>query len=376
MKKAKLLLLLLGASLLIGILAASLQFNPPYKTIIVSEEERASLLTEDWSILPSPFEGTAQLGVYNISEHEIILDTSLPIVPEKLMVYDAIKPVLNEEFAHEIAEKFAFTGELIPTESDEERWAYVFTNDTYALEVEWDGSVRFYRKTLPKTGTLPTEEECIYIAEKWLKEHDVYPSNISRGEVGVRLWYNSKPIVMGVRFWTKIGEYPLQNLGTYVGISYGGSIHEIMMTVYEFQPYANLKLKPPNHALKILKAYLDSGGIPPKGQKLNCLVSRIAFKRFIVNKISLEYYCGKNYIQPVYIFRGEANGENFEGIVDAVDRSGSTSVLLLFPYSIGYVLAWDEGVAMNDNFDGDFWPDAPGFIKTLRQIEEKKGGEK
>ncbi len=238
------------------------------------------------------------------------------------MVYDAIRPVVNEKFTREIAEKFAFTGELIPTESDEERWAYVFTNDTHALEVEvLDGSVRFYRKTLPKTGMLPTEEECIFIAEKWLKEHDLYPSNINRVEVGVRLSYDGKPVVMGVSFQTKIGEYPLYNGGPYVGISYGGSIREVMLTVYEFKPYASFKLKPPIHALKILKAYLDSGGIPPKGQELNCLVSHIAFERLVVHEISLEYYEGKKNIQPVYIVKGEADGENFEGIVDAVDRN-------------------------------------------------------
>lgn len=84
MRKAKLLLLLFGVSLLIGILAASLQFNPPHNTIKVSAEERASLLTEDWGILSFPFEGSAQLGVYNISEHEIILDTilTMQVTPE------------------------------------------------------------------------------------------------------------------------------------------------------------------------------------------------------------------------------------------------------------------------------------------------------
>ncbi len=326
MKKAKLLLLLLGISLLIGIFAAILQFNPPYKTIKVSEEERASLLTEDWTIFPSAFKGTAQLGVYNVSEHEIILDTTPPSVPENLMVYEVIKPVFNEEFAREMTKKFGFSGELIPAESDEDRWAYVFTNDTHVLEVEWDGSVRFYHKTVPKTGTLPTEEECITIAEKWLKEHDLYPSNISRVKVGARLSYDDKPVVMGVRFQTKIGEYSLENLGPYVSISYGGSIHEVMLTIYEFQPYASFKLKPPIHAMKILKAHLDAGGIPPKGQELNCRVNYVIFERLVVKEISLEYYCGKNYIQPVYIVRGEANGESFKGIVDAVDRNRGTLV--------------------------------------------------
>ncbi len=83
-KKAKLLLLLFGVSLLIEILAASLRFNPPYNTIKVSAEERTSLLTDDWGILPFPFEGSAQLGVYNISEHEIIIDTilTMQVTPE------------------------------------------------------------------------------------------------------------------------------------------------------------------------------------------------------------------------------------------------------------------------------------------------------
>ena len=116
-------------------------------------------------------------------------------------------------------------------------------------------------------------------------EHDLYPSNISRVEAGVSLWYDSKPVVMGVRFWTEISEYPLENLGPYVGISYGGSIHEVILTVYEFQPYKSFKLKTPIHALKTLKTHLDAGGIPPKGQELNCRVNYIIFERLVVKEI-------------------------------------------------------------------------------------------
>jgi len=340
MKKTKLLAVLIGIGVVIGVLASTLQLDPPTpQTIAVSEEARASLLTEDWTVLSSVFEGSVQLGIYNVSEHEVLLDTTLPAVPGNLMVYEVLKPVFNEAFAREIRDKFGFSGELIPADSDKDRRAYVYTNDTHVLEVEYDRSILFYRKTLSKTGTLPTEEECITIAETWLKEHDLYPSNISRVTVGVRLAYDGKPLVLGVRFWRKVGEYPLES-GPYVTISSGGVIHEVILTVYEFQPYASFKLKTPLHALKILKAYLDVGAILPTGQQSNCRVNYILFERLVVQDISLEYYRGRNYLDPVYIVRGEADGESFKGIVDAVDRSRGTLVLvsLLLHYAIDHYL--------------------------------------
>ncbi len=67
MKKTKFLTLLLGVGLLIGgVIVSTIQFGPTSKTIKASEEERVNLLTEDWNILPSPFQGIAQLGVKSI----------------------------------------------------------------------------------------------------------------------------------------------------------------------------------------------------------------------------------------------------------------------------------------------------------------------
>jgi len=42
-----------------------------------------------------------------------------------------------------------------------------------------------------------------------------------------------------------------------------------------------------------------------------------------MRNITLEYFLGKEYVQPVYVFQGEADGEEFIRIEEAVDRSGS-----------------------------------------------------
>lgn len=327
MKKIIFFILLLGIFLAIVVSIYVIQLSITHEKIEIDENERTSLLIENWNVFPSPFERITQLGVMNVTEHEVILDTTLPSLPEKIMVYEVIKPIIDEKFAYMIANKLGFNGELVPVKQGEFRWAYSFINGTHILEVELDGSIALYLKELPKIGKLPTEEECISIAEKWLKEHGFYSQNISKVKVKPSLMYDNEVKVIGVSFWIKIGDFTLNNLGPYIGVTYNGLIHEIRLTIYDiesytnFKPYSNFKLKNPIHALKILKAYLDSGGILPEGQPSNCITNYIVFNKLIIKKISLEYYYSEKYIQPVYVFEGEADGEDFIGIVDAIDRS-------------------------------------------------------
>jgi len=288
-----------------------------------SSEQEGELSSESWDALPSPFEGITQFGVRNVPEHDVILEASMPSVPKELMVYRVLKPDVDEKFASRIADNFGFNGELVPTKSGEPRMAYVFTNDTHILEVELDGSIRLYRKNLPESGELPTEEECITIAENWLRSHGIYSADLKLAGVGISLIRNGKPAAVGVRFMRSIDGIPIRNAIAYVSVTYDGLIQEVMLTIYDAKPYAAFKLKTPDTALKILKAYLDSGGITPEGQPRECIANYILFKRLIVRNVTLEYFLGKEYVQPVYVFQGEADGEEFTGIVDAINRSGS-----------------------------------------------------
>ena len=278
--------------------------------------------------LPPVFEGIYQLGIVNASPVTVVVDCSLPEVPTEVTIYRVLKPEVDDVYAANIAQQLGSEGRLVPLDSGGAREVYTYTNETRMLEIRLDGSILLAKDTnLQLPRSLPSEQDCIAIAKRWLTAHNMYSENIVKVETEPCLMVDGNPLTIGVTFKVAIGGYEAHGLGIFVAVGESGEIVTVSRSLPQSEAYRSVKLKTVDVALGILKYYLTSPS-PPPAENLECIINMRAFTQLTVQKITLQYFNNAGYLQPVYVFEGEAydqyspNVESFTGLVDAVNRTG------------------------------------------------------
>ncbi|PIU55151.1 MAG: hypothetical protein COS88_05430 [Chloroflexi bacterium CG07_land_8_20_14_0_80_51_10] len=278
--------------------------------------------------IPPVFTHLAQIGVVGAPPVIVILDTPLPKVPETLMAYRIVTPNVDDEYAAEIAKTLRFDGDLIPLRGfpGEKREVYTYVKGAQRLEISMDGNILLVLEEIPsKVLQIPSEQECISLAAKWLEEHNAYPENIYSVDTRPYLTRDGKPLVIVVNFKTMVGDYGSSN-GLSLVVGDGGEVYRVFISLPRSVPYAKVRLKSPEQALDVLRRYLaDPNPIPP-GQN-ECILSMRAFTTLTIKQVTLEYFPGGGYLQPTYVFKGDAYDEKVPGAtemfiarVDGVDR--------------------------------------------------------
>lgn len=285
---------------------------------------------QNWSVLPPLFLGVAQLSNGNPLPFTIVVNTTFPEVPSKLMVY-GIVPMSREEgelFACGLAQKLMRNAVLYNSSvaTMGERYFYYFTNMTHELEVD----VRLGWFRYMKRGDwgllrpqLISEDEAIERARKFLGGLGLIPLDAA---VSV----GKSPSSVGVSFKVRFGNYTARTLGVSIAFGGDGEILCIEGLLYRFKPYGEFKIISPKRAYEILLEYIKYG--PPRRDPLICTISNYYFDRLIINSIEIKYVAGggypqRTYIMPTYVFEGLARDpdtgryEPFEAVIDAVDRS-------------------------------------------------------
>lgn len=276
--------------------------------------------------LPPVFEGIYQLGIVNASPVTVVVDCSLPEVPTEVTVHRVLKPKVDDVYAANMAQQLGFRGKLVPLNPGGTREVYTYINETHTLEIRLDGSILFAKDTnLQLPRSLPSEQDCIAIAKRWLTAHNMYSENIVKVETEPCLMVDGNPLTIGVTFKVAIGGYEAHGLGIFVAVGESGEIVTVSRSLPQSEAYSSVKLKTVDVALGILKHYLTSPS-PPPAENLECITNMRAFAQLTVQKITLQYFNNAGYLQPVYVFEGEAydqyspNVEPFTGLVDAVNR--------------------------------------------------------
>jgi len=312
MVKPKSLAILISAVVIASILAFSILSPTP------TEKERS---------LPPVFKGIYQLGIVNASPVTVVVDCLLPEVPTEVTIYRVLEPKVDDVYAANMAQQLGFEGEPVPLNPGETREIYTYINETHRLEIRLDGSILLAKDTdLQLPRSLPSEQDCIAIAERWLTAHELYSENVVEMETKPYLMVDGNPLTIGVTFKVAIGGYEAHGLGILVAVGESGEIVTVSMSLPQSEAYRSVKLKTVDAALGILKYYLTTPS-PPPPENLECIINMRAFTRLTVQNITLQYFNNAGYLQPVYVFEGEAydqyspNVESFVGMVDAVDRT-------------------------------------------------------
>jgi hypothetical protein len=266
----------------------------------------------------------------------------LPSVPEKLIAYKVTRPVVDETYARTISKRLGFNEPMKFYTTDNSYRVYngdPYNDDSPVFSVYQDGSMAiYYTRKSQRPTSLPTDQECIDIARKWLKSYDMYSKDIinittSPDIVYIMMRRTESQYTLGtwVSFIIGLDGYELFGMGAFFLIGENGKILEVHVNAPEFEPYCYVKVQKSESALDMFQDYLHNLS------KLlvdspECLIINI-YRYISVDNASLKYFAMLSpdgiqpvYAQPVYIFTGEGRDkpelpwEHFIGMVDAVSR--------------------------------------------------------
>jgi hypothetical protein len=199
---------------------------------------------------------------------ELTINTTLPDIPRQMATYRVVRPVVDETYARELAARIGFGGEPEFHDVDTTWRFYLGTPNTDGapvLSIYENGSlVVWYDRDRSKPESLPSDEECIDIASKWLEARDLYPEfvidtrltretlTMMRGMEAMET-YTSRKIVS---FVIGLDGYELFGMGAFVIIGDEGKIVEIHINSPDFEPGPYITVMTPDTALVTLEEYL------------------------------------------------------------------------------------------------------------------------
>ncbi|MBA7649815.1 hypothetical protein ES703_57614 [subsurface metagenome] len=274
---------------------------------------------------------------------ELTVNASLPDIPDKLIAYKVIRPVVDETYARNLSQRLGFNDPLQFNSTHNTYQVYRGSpsdDDSPVLLIREEGSIAIHydRRLNIYPLSLPSNIECIDIARKWLESYDLYPQNvvsITASPYIVAMMSGSKEsqhtVATSVSFNIGLDGYELFGMGAFFFIGEKGKVLEVHINAPEFEPYSYVKVQKPELALSILQDYLNN---PSKfrADTPECLIRDI--KRYVtIKSVSLKYFgmISPNHTQavhaqPIYVLEGEDKDkpelpwETFTAIVDAVSR--------------------------------------------------------
>jgi hypothetical protein len=258
------------------------------------------------------------------TSYEISLNTSMPHVPEKLLVYKTINLDNPREAITEYAKKFGFTGKI--NEGDNYISIPSAEGGSSVTLSKISGSAEFHNETLATIDrpldlpeNLPTDEQAIRIATGFLKEKDRYPPGINLS--GINYQMHTGPDSKGklvsrresVIVWFDRTLNGLNVEGTIITVTIvgqPGEVSEYYGRWRNYEPYKELPLKSPEQALDELRKTGVSAGVRSPG---NVSIDQVYLAYH--TKTGLEH---EDYLEPVYMFKGHADSGHIEEWVPAL----------------------------------------------------------
>ena len=269
---------------------------------------------------------------------ELTINSSLPPVPDKLIAYKIIRPVVDEAYARELTQRIGFNGALSYFNTDDTYRAGDTANGSPVISIYRDGSIGVWYDRSNRESSPPPDEECINIARNWLNSNGLYPKGVINVKTLPFVIDVYKDAPEGLTFWNytcattvifsmNLNGYELFGMGAILNIGENGKVMEVHINAPEFEPYCDVKVKQPEAAIGTLRDYLQN---PSKfgADSPECLISGLS-PSIQVNNISLKYFAMMPadasqpvYAQPVYITYGKGDKPGLPSnafiVVDAV----------------------------------------------------------
>jgi hypothetical protein len=257
---------------------------------------------------------------------ELSLNSCLPVVPDKLIAYKVIRPVVNETYARDLMRRIGFSSGTFGYNGGARNY-YIYTGDgkspSPSMTIDKDGKIDVLYSYNRSGASGCADQEAIDAARNWLQSRGLYPKgnvNIktTREELG---FYKDAP--EGITFWSTTGAtvvifsptldgHELFGIGALFFVADNAKILEVHINMPELQPYCYVKLQQPEVAFATLRDYLQN---PSKfgADAPECVMGGWT-QNIQVNNVSLEYFVMEPadtsqpaYAQPVYVTYGKTD---------------------------------------------------------------------
>jgi len=249
----------------------------------------------------SPYSG----DIAGSLSYSIDLKSSMPENPQKILVYKTIPPIVNTEAALALAKKFNVTGNMVGdqgVQSTDLRYSIWISKKSGLMEYT---DAKRPNEGLDAPDMLPSEEDAIMIATRYLKENDLLPDGAEKGKAsyeyatsldkdGVEiLRYGS----VTVGFARKLNGLEVKGAGVSVTLGGNGDIIGYSSDWRMYTPNNEYPIKSSETAFAELKKNGIKTGIENPSQ-------------VTINNVYLAYASKapafeEEYLEPVWVFKGE-----------------------------------------------------------------------
>jgi hypothetical protein len=235
---------------------------------------------------------------------ELILSASLDGLPESVLSYRIVSPVVTVESVAELGARLGFTGEAAPIDDG----SYIAMSKPETKDHLWvntsSGAIDYScpHKLYPLSpDPLPANDEAVDIAIRFLEQIDMYFPDLAANEPVIGGRISGNPAHLLVRFTRYVDGIPLTGMGNKFGvrISDEGEVARALLHYPELEPYKEVSIKAPDQAFNELKS---GGGLLPAIEGY--------FDKVVIDEVSIGYYLEsinkkQEFLLPAWTFSGE-----------------------------------------------------------------------
>ena len=303
-----------GKKLIIGIilLAVIITGFAFINTVHSDNEQNANNSTVE----PTEVQVSGSSDVAGRVSNNLVLNTISKESVDSVMLYQTVQPVVNEETTLKLAKKFNVTGNLVGDQGiqSEDLRFYVWSD-------KHSGSVTFNDADRPNEKQdapeyLPSDEEAIEIATKFLKENDLYPDGVSNTVVqrenaytvgkGDEVYFGE----IGVWFRRNLNDMKVEGTQLVVYVGGGGDIIGYYANWRDYEPYKEYPVITVDEAFEDLKS---------KGVYVgtNSQDSEVVIDEAYLAYLTTAGAYTEDYLQPVWVFKGDVMSDD-KAVMDVV----------------------------------------------------------
>jgi hypothetical protein len=286
---------------LLAIIIAGIGFLPSGKSSTIPVAENGSV-GQPSAAITAGSSGIAGRISHNLAFNSTITNSIESKAMEKTMIHKTIPPMVSKERTLTLAKKFNMSGNLrgeTVVQSEDLR---------YGLEISRkSGSVRYQDQDRPNDQLdvpekLPSDDEAIKIATKFLKDRDLYPEGAGNPIVYRENVYGGKDKKVfygqiGVWYHRKLNGMDVDGTQLVVYVAGSGDVIGYYANWRDYEPYKEFTIRTPFAAFEKLK----TNGVPIGSNPMDAEVS--------IDNIHLAYQTtpgaySEKYLEPVWVFKG------------------------------------------------------------------------
>ena len=276
--------------------------------ILLPSKQNTTSVAENGSVgQPSAAITAGSSGIAGRTSHNLVFNSTISNsieskAMEKIVVYKTIPSVVSKERTLALAKKFNVTGNLrgnTVVQSEDLR---------YGLEISRkSGSIRYQDQDRPNDQLdvpekLPSDDDAIMIATKFLKERDLFPEDAIKPTVYRENVYGGKDKKVfygqiGVWYDRKLNGMNVDGTQLVVYVAGSGDVTGYYANWRNYEPYKEFPIITPASALEKLK----TNGVPIGSNPMDAEVS--------MDNVYLAYQTtpgaySEKYLTPVWVFKG------------------------------------------------------------------------